>query len=267
MYRNIRDADLRGRKHLCMVESELVVKRLINSPAWQIHSLFMSPQKYERLKDHLNSITVPIYVADVSLMSEITGFYIHRGVLAAVHRICDAVKPIESLINELNLKQTFSLLLAEGITNIDNMGTLFRNAAAFDVDGIILDPTCCDPLYRKSIRVSMGHVFSIPWSVSSNWRVDLQTLKSELDVQLIGCETNEKAIPMWDVQRSDRIALVMGEEKSGLSHLTMTLCDVIAEIPMNDKVPSLNVGVASAVGLYELLLRHRFDSGKTAHLF
>ena len=243
-----------------MVESELVVKRLLKSSTWEIHSLFLSPQKYERLKSHLDSIDVPIYIADVSLISEITGFYIHRGVLAAVHRNCAAINPIDSLIDKMKTMQSFSILLAEGITNIDNMGTLFRNAAAFDVDGIILNPTCCDPLYRKSIRVSMGHVFSVPWSVSSDWQLDLATLKNELGVQLIGCETSKGSIPMWDVQQTDRTAIVMGEERSGLSTTTMELCDVIAEIPMTAKVPSLNVGVASAVALYDLLLRNRLDS-------
>jgi tRNA G18 (ribose-2'-O)-methylase SpoU len=259
VYRNIRDADLRGRKHLCMVESEMVVRRLLASD-WNIHSLFLSPQKYERLAPSIPN-NLKVYVADVTVMSDITGFHIHRGVLAAVHRLTSKQQDasVSTLIKKLQGKTNISLLLAEGITNVDNIGALFRNAAAFGVDGLVFDHTCCDPLYRKAIRVSMGHAFSLPWAVSGDWIPDLQRFQSELKMQLIGCETGESAVPMWKVQLAPSFGLIMGEEKSGLSQSTMQQCDVIAEIPMTPKVPSVNVAVASAVGLYEFLGRNRFN--------
>jgi tRNA G18 (ribose-2'-O)-methylase SpoU len=259
VYRNIRDADLRGRKHLCMVESEMVVRRMLASD-WNVHSLFLSPSKYERLAP-LIANTHQVIVADVSVMSDITGFHIHRGVLAAVHRptLHQLERSVSSLIEKLKNKKTISLLLAEGITNVDNMGALFRNAAAFGVDGLVFDHACCDPLYRKAVRVSMGHAFSIPWAVGNDWKEDLRRLKKELDVKLIGCETGSLALPMWEVTPTDKFALIMGEEKSGLSSRTLTLCDAIAEIPMTPNVPSVNVAVASAVGLYEFLGRNSFD--------
>jgi len=193
-------------------------------------------------------------------MSTITGFHIHRGTLALVHRPSTDSLRVANLIHSLEPQKRISILLAEGITNVDNMGTLFRNAAAFGVDAMVLDHTCCDPLYRKAIRVSMGHALTIPWAVSSNWIEDMQLLKRQLGLKLIGCETGQDAIPMWKVDPTEKVGLVMGEEKSGLSASTIQACDVIAEIPMANNVPSINVAVASALGLYELLCRNRFNN-------
>ncbi|MBT4531059.1 MAG: RNA methyltransferase [Phycisphaerae bacterium] len=260
LYRSVRDADLRGRRHLCMVESEMVVRRLLDS-SWKVHSLFLSPQKYERLAPYIKNPLLDVYVADVSLMSSISGFHIHRGTLALVHRPDDASLGLHKIMQSLESKDMFSLLLAEGITNVDNMGALFRNAAAFGVDAIVLDRTCCDPLYRKAIRVSMGHALSVPWAVVDDWATALSELKDNFGVKLIGCETGNKAKPMWEVDPSQKWALIMGEEKSGLSAHTISLCDELAEIPMTPRVPSINVAVASAVGLYEFLGRRDFDNG------
>jgi tRNA G18 (ribose-2'-O)-methylase SpoU len=259
-YRNVTDADLRGRKHLFMVESEMVVRRLLQTD-WDVHSVFLSPTKFEQLSSSLENCKAPVFVADVHLMTDIIGFHIHRGALAAVRRPLQTNVSVDNLFKMLTGKKKISLLLAERITNVDNMGSLFRNAAAFGVDALIFDHQCCDPLYRKAIRVSMGHTLSIPWAIAEDWSTTLQRLKLELDVTIIGCETGEQAIPLWNVPNSDRTALVMGEEKSGLSSTTMTLCDCIAEIPMSNAVPSINVAVASAVALYDLLRRNSFDNG------
>ncbi len=260
VYRNIRDADLRGRAHLCMVESEMVVRRLLAS-AWNVHSLFLSPQKYERLSPVISN-SQQVFVADVTVMSDITGFHIHRGVLAAVHRpTCSEQRQgLSDLLALCKKKKNVSLLLAEGITNVDNIGALFRNAAAFGVDGLVFDHACCDPLYRKAIRVSMGHAFSLPWAIAENWQDALHTLKEELGLQLIGCETGNSAVPTWKVNPTKRFGLIMGEEKSGLSASTIQECDVLAEIPMTAHVPSVNVAVASAVTLYEFLGRNCLDN-------
>lgn len=258
-YRSVRDADLRGRRHLCMVESEMVVRRLLASH-WKIHSLFLSPQKYERLAPHIQDESLQVYIADVSLMSNITGFHIHRGTLALVHRPSEESLRVSSLINSLVEKKQIALLLGEGITNVDNMGSLFRNAAAFGIDAIILDGACCDPLYRKAIRVSMGHALSIPWATTESWIETLKEVKKRLQLKLIGCETGKNATPIWEINPTEKVGIVMGEEKTGLSASTIAQCDEIAEIPMMPQVPSLNVAVASAVGLYEFLCRNRFDN-------
>ena len=258
-FRNVRDADLRGRDHLCMVESEMVVRRLLDTD-WEIHSVLVSPTKCQRLAPVLRDRDVPILVADISLMSEITGFNIHRGVLAAVRRPPPEYHSVQRLIQKFQGKEQLSLLMAEGITNIDNMGSLFRNAAAFGIDAIVLDECCCDPLYRKSIRVSMGHALSIPFAVTENWNSELHVLKQSLNIKLVGCEISDGAVPMWEVEQGDRFGLVMGGEKHGLSQSTIAACDVIAQIPMSAHVPSINVGVASAVALYEFLRRDSLNN-------
>ncbi|MBC8421675.1 RNA methyltransferase [bacterium] len=258
-YRSVRDADLRGRKHLCMVESEMVVRRLLDSN-WKIHSLFLSPQKYERMSPYIQDKSLQVYVADISLMSDISGFHIHRGTLALAHRPSQESLSVEKMMDSLQNKTEVSLLLAEGITNVDNMGALFRNAAAFGVDAIVLDHACCDPLYRKAIRVSMGHALTIPWAVTEHWLEELNQIKHQLDITLIGCETGEHSTPLWEITPPKKFGIVMGEERSGLSASTLQTCDVIAEIPMTERVPSVNVAVASAIGLYELLCRNRFDN-------
>ena len=259
LYRNVRDADLRGRRHLCMVESEMVVRRLLDSH-WKIHSLFLSPQKYERLAPFIKDLSVQVFVADVSLMSDITGFHIHRGSLALVHRPDKESLCVQNVIRSLQDKKQIAFLFAEGITNVDNMGALFRNAAAFGVDALVLDGACCDPLYRKAIRVSMGHALSVPWAVAVDWANDLLELKATLGIQLVGCETGHDSKPIWEVDPTKKVGIIMGEEKKGLSASTLTLCDVVAEIPMTETVPSVNVAVASALGLYEFLCRNRFDN-------
>ena len=258
-FRNVRDADLRGRDELYMVESELVVRRLLETN-WNIHSVLLSQNKCERLAPMLQDRDVPILVADIAMMSEITGFNIHRGVLAAVHRPPSESHSVHQFIENYQGKKQLSLLMAEGITNIDNMGSLFRNAAAFGVDAIVLDECCCDPLYRKSIRVSMGHVLSVPFAITKDWKSELQILKQSLNIKLIGCEISDEAVPMWEVEQGDRFGLVMGSEKHGLSQATIDSCDVIAQIPMSAEVPSINVGVASAVALYEFLRRDSLNN-------
>jgi len=242
-----------------MVESEMVVRRLLDSD-WKIHSLFLSPQKYERLAPHIKDLSVQVFVADVSLMSDITGFHIHRGSLALVHRPDNESLCVQKLIRSLQEKKQISLLFAEGITNVDNMGALFRNAAAFGVDALVLDGACCDPLYRKAIRVSMGHALSIPWAVSHDWSTDLLKIKTALGIHLVGCETGDDSKPIWEVEPTKKVGIILGEEKKGLSARTLVLCDVVAEIPMTETVPSVNVAVASALGLYEFLCRNRFDN-------
>ncbi|HRP62031.1 MAG TPA: RNA methyltransferase [Phycisphaerales bacterium] len=255
VYRDVRDADLRGRDHLFMAESELVVRRLLRTPE-RLHSLLLSPNKFERLREDVEASwrsggSFPVYLADVALISKVAGFLIHRGALAAGFR-----KPVEHLtldreLRHLNTRSNLTLLLAEGITNVDNMGGLFRNAAAFGVDGVVLDPTCCDPLYRKAIRVSVGHTLAIPYAVSAEWGLDLCRLKQEWGLTLIGAECAPGSKPLWEMPRDRRMAIVFGSEAHGLHQATRDACDVIVEIPMAPGVPSLNVATAAAVFLYE----------------
>ncbi len=251
-YRDVRDKDLRGRDRLFMAESELVIRRLLRTPQ-RLHSLLLSPGKFERLRDDIEAsgLDAPVYLADVDQISEIAGFHIHRGALAAGYRPKPQEITLDAAIGHLRDTTPCTLLIAEGLTNVDNMGGLFRNAAAFGVDGVVLDPTCCDPLYRKSIRVSAGHTLSIPWAVSRDWPADLRQLREQWSMSVIGAESVDIAQPLWDVPIGKRVALLFGSEADGLSQQAIDACDHLAEIPMATGVPSLNVATSAAVFLYE----------------
>jgi tRNA G18 (ribose-2'-O)-methylase SpoU len=263
VFRNIRDADLRGRDGLFMAESELVVRRLLRTPQ-RIHSLLLSREKFHRMRGALGRLpdSIPVYVADLKLMHEIAAFHIHRGVLAAGFRLAPQQLLLDRALGDLRLASRSSerrltddsvtIVLAEGITNVDNMGALFRNAAAFGVNGLLLDPACCDPLYRKAIRVSMGHTLSIPYAISQDWRSDLERLKREWGLALIAAESTERAVALWNMPKACRVGIVVGSEGHGIAPATLDICDAVCAIPMAGNVSSINVAVASAVVLYEL---------------
>jgi tRNA G18 (ribose-2'-O)-methylase SpoU len=252
VFRNVRDADLRGRDDLFMAESELVLRRLLKTPQ-RLHSILLSVEKFAKLGKELDVLpgSVRVFVAELPLIHEIAAFHVHRGVLAAGFRLRPEELSLDAALGHLQHQSRCTIVLAEGWTNVDNMGSLFRNAAAFGVDGIMLDPTCCDPLYRKAIRVSMGHALSIPYAVSHSWIDDLQVLK-QWGFAVIGAECHPRSVPVWEINHTEKTAIVFGNEGSGLSERTLQRCDQVAEIPMAAEVPSINVATAVAVFLYEL---------------
>lgn len=264
-FRDVRDKDLRGHDRLFMAESEMVVRRLLKTPE-RLHSLLMSPQKFERLQPDLEPLAghAEVYIADVDLMATIAGFHIHRGVLAAGRRPHPAQLDLGPALGRLKTQTTLTVLIAEGLTNVDNMGGLFRNAAAFGADGVALDPTSCDPLYRKAIRVSMGHVLSTPWAVCRDWPADLLRLKDEWGLTLVGAETVPEAQPLWTLPTYDRVGIVFGSEADGLSDDALAACDRICCVPMAPDVPSLNVATASAVFLYQHMIRRELRAVRDA---
>lgn len=252
VFRDVRDKDLRGRPKLFMAESEMVLRRLLRTPE-RLHSLLLSQQRYEQLQQALAALpqSVPVFIADVELMTRIAGFHIHRGVLTAGMRPQASEVTLDAALGHLRDRPQLTLLGAEGLTNVDNMGGLFRNAAAFEADGIVLDPTCCDPLYRKAIRVSMGHVLAIPWAVSESWSEDLIRLKHDWGCFIVAAEPGPAADPLWKLPRPARMLILFGSEGAGLSEQTLSLCDALCEIPMALSCESINVATASAVFLYE----------------
>jgi tRNA G18 (ribose-2'-O)-methylase SpoU len=258
VFRNVRDADLRGRDDLFMAESELVLRRLMREPR-RLHSMLLSREKFERMRDLVEALPdrVPVHVADLKLMHEIAAFHIHRGCLAAGIRPTPDDLSLDAVMRPCRDRATLCVLLAQGITNVDNMGALFRNAAAFGVDAIVLDRTSCDPLYRKAIRVSMGHALSIPYAICTNWLNDLRRLRTEWGMTLIAAECSANAQPLWKMPLASRMGMLFGSEGHGLPRETLELCDAVCEIPMSAGAPSVNVAVASAVFLYERQRRLR----------
>lgn len=253
LYHNIRDRDLYGRENVFIAESELVIRRLLPT-AHRLRSLLLTPPRYEVMRDVLQELpdSIPVYIADLGVLCQIAGFHVHRGALAVADRPEPERLSIDYVLGSFGSLTQLHLLLAEGITNIDNMGGLFRSAAAFGLDAVMLDPTCCDPLYRKAVRVSMGHVLSVPWARSTDWSADLKRLKERWKTTLLAVERAGEARPLWNAPRPDRWALVVGSEAQGLSRRTLDSCDHVLEVPMRRSIPSINVASAATVAMYEM---------------
>jgi len=263
-YRNVRDADLRGggghtrrdepANKLFMAESPMILRRLLASPyAPRIKSLFLSDEILRDFEADLCRLpsSAEVFVADEALMREIAGYRHHHGALAAVRRPGGDDLSIDRMLNSLAHRDAFGLVAVESVTNVDNIGAVFRNAAAFGADAVVLDPACADPFFRKAIRVSMGHVFHVPLAMSRDWPGDLERIKNECGASLVGIETAAGARRLRDMPCDDRVVFVFGSERRGLSDEALSMCDSVCEIPMVGGVDSLNVAVASAVALYE----------------
>lgn len=247
-YRDIRDGDTRGRPGLFVGEQALVVAQMLALPG-VTKSVLVAPEKVGQLAA-LAGDDVPIYVAPLPLLSAVAGFPVHRGVLAVGHRAAFDSRSLADIVPAAGVPGC--VLACEGITHVDNIGLLFRNAAAFGVSGILLDPTCHDPLYRKAVRVSIGHVLTVPWAWSSDWRGDLERLRDDFRFKLIGAALRPDAMALDDVTPPARSALIVGTEFGGLRPDTLAQCDHVVRIPMAPGVDSLNVAVAAAVCLHRL---------------
>jgi tRNA G18 (ribose-2'-O)-methylase SpoU len=266
VFRNLRDKDLRaGHDSFFMAESEMVLRQVLRSPSKnRIHSVLVTQPRLEKLKDALAQLPpdVPVYVADKPVVREILGIHLHRGALAAVHRPPPETLTLDGALGFLKDRSRFTLVITEGVNDTDNMGSIFRNTAAFGADAVVLDPTSCDPLYRKSVRTSVGHVLNIPFARSENFAEDLMRLKTEWGLTLVGAETELGARPVWEAPQAHRLGIILGSEGYGLSPETVACCDAICEIPMAAEARSLNVAAATAVMLYELVGRNSESTGE-----
>lgn len=253
-YRDIRDRGLLGPEGLpglFVGEQPLVVKRMLSMPGVTKSVLVLNTWA-DRIAPFA-SADVPVYVTPLELMTQVAGYEVHRGVLAAGFR-AKIERP--NLDDILSRDGPLTILICQDIANIDNIGLLFRNAAAFSVDGVLLSPKCHDPLYRKSLRVAIGHTLSIPFARCDDWLGELSRLKRDWNLTLIAAANDERATELDSVDRPERVGLVVGSEFDGLPGATLDQCDAIVKVPMAPGVDSLNVAVAAAVCL------HRFSTGK-----
>ncbi|MHA6792432.1 TrmH family RNA methyltransferase [Pseudonocardia bannensis] len=246
-YRDLTNADRRpdrpGGRGLVIAEGVVVVRRLIDSP-YPVRSLLGVPRRLAELADDLAGLDVPAYEADADTMATAVGFHLNRGVLAVADR-APAPDPGELA----GCARVIAVL--EGVNDHENLGALFRNAAALGVDGVLLGPRCADPLYRRSVRVSMGHVLRVPFAtLPGDWPGSLDLLRDAgLRVAALTPAADAESISAAGLSGC-RVALLLGAEGPGLTPEALAAADRRVRIPMATGVDSLNVATAAAVAFH-----------------
>ena len=237
-----RRPDLPEGKGLVIAEGVLVAQRLLTSRFDPI-ALLGVDRRLEELTDDLADVDVPFYRTTADVMAEVVGFHLNRGVLAAARRPA----PLE-LSDVLEHARTVAVL--EGVNDHENLGSMFRNAAGLGVDAVVFGKGCADPLYRRAVRVSMGHVLRVPFAHVTKWPHDLDALR-ERGFQLISLTPNPEAVTLAEAMTGEKVALLLGAEGPGLTEHAMRATDIRARIPMAPGTDSLNVATAAAMAFYE----------------
>ncbi|HEX5378870.1 MAG TPA: RNA methyltransferase [Phenylobacterium sp.] len=255
-YRDVRERDLVGREGLFVAEGEVVLRVMARSPLVEPVSVLLAEKRVAALVNVTDALpaSTPVYAAGQAVMDQIVGFPIHRGILALGRR--REAPGAAELLGRLPARACVLVLC--GVANHDNMGGLFRNAAAFGVDAVLLDADCCDPLYRKAIRVSVGASLLVPFA----------RIRREEDVvgllQAAGFETLALSprgqVSLKDVERPARVAVLLGAEGPGLPDAVMARCKTVS-IPMAAGFDSLNVAVTAGIVLHALNSRGTIGSG------
>ena len=193
----------------------------------------------------------PVYTADREMLAELTGFELTRGVLCAFRR--PAPRPVEELC-----KDARRVAVLEGIVDSTNVGAIFRSAAALNMDAVLINPSCCDPLCRRAVRVSMGTVFQVPWGqlgeTPADWPEKGMDILHSLGFKTAAMALSDRSVSIDDEQlaKEPKLAIVLGTEGDGLAAGTIASCDYTVKIPMSHGVDSLNVAAASAVAFWQL---------------
>ena len=189
---------------------------------------------------------VPVYVGEAAVLEKLTGYNLHRGALAAMHR-----PPLASVADLI--RDARRIVILEDIVDHTNVGAIFRSVAGLGADAVLITPRCADPLYRRSVRVSMGTVLQVPWTRLPEWRT-AEPLLHEAGFHLAALALSEDAVSLdrFAADPPERLALILGTEGDGLSALAISAADTVVTIPMLHGVDSLNVASASAVALYAL---------------
>ena len=193
----------------------------------------------------------PVYTADRELLAALTGFELTRGVLCAFRR--PAPRPVEELCRDAR-----RVAVLEGIVDSTNVGAIFRSAAALNMDAVLINPSCCDPLCRRAVRVSMGTVFQVPWGQlgdsPADWPEKGMDVLHALGFKTAAMALSDRSVSIDDEQlaKEPKLAIVLGTEGDGLASSTIASCDYTVKIPMSHGVDSLNVAAASAVAFWQL---------------
>jgi tRNA G18 (ribose-2'-O)-methylase SpoU len=246
-YRNLPDRTLRG-EAIFLAEGRLLVQRLLAS-RFEVESVFASTEYYPEFRQ-LTPPDVPVYVAEERLLLEIVGFPFHRGALAVGRR--GRPTPLDELLSPADSVPQFRLIVCPEITKPENIGLVFRSAAAFGLNGVLLGERCCDPFSRRSMRVSMGAVLQVPFCKAENLRESLQKLKRRRDFTLYAAILDSTAQKLHEIDWPSHCGILLGNEMDGLDAASLAMCDHRITIPVTDKVDSLNLGVAAGIFMYAL---------------
>jgi tRNA G18 (ribose-2'-O)-methylase SpoU len=251
-YVGLTDVQLRTRVEpaggMFIAEGRQVIHRAA-AAGYPIRSVLTEEKWLAGLADVIDSTaidTVPVYLADPVLLESVTGFAVHRGALAAMGRL-----PLPGVAELASAARR--IVVVEDVVNHTNLGAVFRSVAALGADAVLVTPRCADPLYRRSVRVSMGTVFQVPWTRLPDWPGDLDLLRAQgFTVAALALAENGVDLDAFAATRPDRLALVLGTEGDGLSPAALAGADVAVRIPMAGGVDSLNVAAAAAVALWAL---------------
>ena len=239
-----REVERRG--SFFIAESELVIRELIaTARRWPLRSVLVTPKRFDAMADVLVPVAdagIPVFVAGMDVVREVTGFHIHRGAVASAER--GAARTAKDVLAGARLA-----VVLEGVGDHENLGSIFRSAGAFGAGAVLLDERCADPLYRRSVRVSMGQVLHVPFA-----RVSFLADVLAEGFELVALTPSSKAedISTFATAPPARTALLLGAEGPGLSHAALELATRRVRIPMIDSVDSLNVGVAGAIALHRI---------------
>lgn len=256
VYARLTEAQLLNRfepqKGIFIAESPKVIDRALDIGCQPLSLLMERKHIDGQAKDIIARCgDVPVFTSDFDVLTQLTGFKLTRGVLCAMRR-----PPIKSVAEVCANARRIAVL--ENIMNPTNLGAIFRSAAALNMDAVLLTPGCCDPLYRRSVRVSMGTVFQVPWAFigdePAHWPHPGLDLLQQLGFKTAAMALSDDSVPINDRQlmAEKKLAIVLGTEGDGLAERTISDCDYTVKIPMSHGVDSLNVAAASAVAFWQL---------------
>ncbi len=240
-----RRPDLPSGKGLVIAEGVLVVQRMLAS-RFRPRAMLGTDRRLRELEADLATTDVPYYRATAEVMADVVGFHLNRGVLAA------APRPGELTV-EAVLDGARTVAVLEGVNDHENLGSIFRNAAGLGVDAVLFGTGCADPLYRRAVRVSMGHALLVPYAWTATWPGDL-TLLRDNGFRLLAMTPDAAAPTLSDAMATltdERVAILVGAEGPGLTETAMRASDVRVRIPMSRGTDSLNVATAAALAFYE----------------
>lgn len=240
-----RRPDLPSGKGLVIAEGVLVVQRMLAS-RFTAHALLGTDRRLAELAGDLAGRAVPFYRTSAEVMAQVVGFHLNRGVLAAARRV-----PEPTVAGLAEGARNVAVL--EGVNDHENLGSIFRNAAGLGVDAVVFGSGCADPLYRRAVRVSMGHALLVPYARATDWPAELKMLKQK-GFRVLAMTPDSTACALSEAMaaaRDERIAVVVGAEGPGLTPATLRLSDARVRIPMSRGTDSLNVATAAALAFYE----------------